>query len=80
MRTGDALIIPRQLFKRPALSVDGAFAINLHICNLVGINQLDGGSLCAQRNIVGLHRPVVFQIGAAIEGGALFQEEMYVRL
>ena len=80
MRSCDALVVPRQLFKRPALSVDGAFAINHHILHLVGIDQLDGGNLRAQRHKVRLHRPVVHQGCAAIERRPFLQIEMHVRL
>ena len=59
MRARNALVVPRQLFKRPTLSVDGALAINRHILHLVGIDQLDGGDLRTQRHIVRLHGPVI---------------------
>ena len=80
MGPGDAFVIPRQLFKSSAPSVDGAIAIDHHVLHLVGIDQLDGIGLCAQRDIVRLHRLIILQVCAAIERGALFQKQMHIRL
>ena len=80
VRTGDALVVPRELFEGAASSVDSAEAVNHHVSDLVGINQLNGGCLRAQRHVVGLHRPVVVQVGTAVKRGALFQIEVHVRL
>ena len=78
--TGDALIVPRQFPESPAPSVDGAIAVDHHVPHLVGIDQLDGVGLCAQRDIVRLHGPVILQVGTAIERGPLLQKQVYIRL
>ena len=76
--TGKALIVPRQFFEGAASPVDGTKAINHNIFHLIGIDQLDGGCLRAQRYIVGPHWLVVLQVCAAKEGSSLFKVEVYV--
>ena len=80
MGTGDAFVVPRQLLEGTAPAIDGAIAINRHMAHLVGIDQLDGGGLGAQRHVVGLHGTVVLEVGAAIEGGTVFEIEMDIGL
>ena len=76
--TGDALVIPRQFLESTAPTVDDALTADSHMAHLVGIDQLDGGSLRAQRHVVRLHRAVVLQARTAIERCTKFQVQMNV--
>ena len=78
MGTGDALVIPRQLLEGTSTPVDNTLTADGHMVHLVGVNQLDGGSLCAQRHIVRLHRTVVLYARTSIERCAKFQIQMNV--
>ena len=51
-----------------------------HILDLIGIEELDGGGMGAQRHIVRFHRQIILQVSAAVERGPLLQIEMHITL
>ena len=50
--TGDALIVPGEFLEGPSSSVDSPETADGDVVYLVGIDELDGGGLCAEGDIV----------------------------
>ena len=76
MGARDAFVVPRQLLKGLAPSVDGSLSVYRDVLHTIGINQLDGGALCAQRHVVRLHGAIVLQASAAVECTTMFQMQV----
>ena len=80
VRTSDAFVVPRLFDEGPSLSVDGALSVDDHVVHLVGIDQLDGGGLGAERHIVRFHWLIIPDVSTPVERRSLLNIEMYVRL
>ena len=80
MGTGDALVVPRQFGEHAASPVDGAIAVDDDILHRVGIDELDGLGMGAQRHVVRFHAAVVPQVGGAIECCSQLQMQVDIAL
>ena len=80
VRTGDGLVVPCQLGESGSASVDGALSRDGHRAGLVGIDELDGRGVGAQRHIVGLYGDIVPDVCRAVEGGSVLEAQCDIAL
>lgn len=73
MRTGYPFVVPRELRKSAAAAVDSALAGDGHTRGAVGIDELYGWRVGAERHIIGLYGRIVGYVGAAEKRGAVFE-------
>ena len=78
MWTSDTLIGHGSLFERATSTIDSAIAINHHIANFIGINQLYGLRMGAKRFVIGLDGDIIFEFGTAVKCSATLQMKMHI--